>query len=1008
MSEFPSPEVPESQASQSYPDEPRLSTRRSQSEVPTVQRAVHSTSAPASVRKPAKRERGLPGKVAFTLIVLLLLAAGVGWLVAAHWVRGTAEAALPQLDGTLPLAELSAPVTVRRDARGVPSIQASNLDDLIFAQGFVTAGDRLFQMDLIRRHAAGELAEVFGSGYLAHDRLQRTLQIRASADRALAQLPPDQVHLLEQYSRGVNALIAQNHLPVEFHLLHYTPAPWTPRDSLLVSLTMFEDLTNGYPAKLAREALTAQLPADLIPDLYPVGSWRDHPPTRPVADLSIPVPEIEQIPLDETQSSNTGAPQIGLPGSGEPSTGDAQIDRELAAVLGLGAASSAPSIAPFAAGGLHRDCPACVPGSNNWVVSGAHTASGKPLLSNDMHLNLTVPGIWYESNLDAPVSGAAEPLHVAGVTIPGLPLIVVGHNAHVAWGFTNLGADVQDVYIETLRGNGEFAEFLGVDGSWQPVVHIPEHIRVKHGVDQTIDVIATRHGDAITPILSPTLPGEMRTLSLRWTFYDPAVLQLPLLQIAEAHDWTSFLAAFSTFGGPTQNVVYADDQGHIGYHAAGRIPMRGPAPNPAGSAADLLPDSISTPVDSRSAQSSPTIAADTNPLARTDLQAAPAPTAPMRSGPLSPVPLVPSIAHEWTGYIPFDQLPQVLDPPGGLIATANARITPDDYPYPITLNWGAPYRNERIWHVLAHTTGLTPANMLNLQSDVYSDFDHVLAQRLAYALDHSDALNQRASQAGGFYKPARVKALHQAADLLRTWNGRMSTESPAAAIVASTHAVLWPMLLGPHLSGRPTDPALGDRRPTTLAATQEKPAKGASDAGEQLNALYTWYERDYALEQILMHTPPRWLSPAYKNFDDLLAAAVDRGLTQANAPADLSTWHYGQIHTVDLEHPIFMQSGVLRSLLGRLTGTRNRPQSGDGTTVKQTGHSFGPSERLTVDLADPDATTLNLVLGQSGNPDSPWFLDQFSSWLRGASYPFPFSETAAAASATHTLTLTPQ
>ena len=279
----------------------------------------------------AQPRRLLQATVLFAVILLVLGA--VAWVGGRYWVRHAASASLPQLDGTLSVAGLAGQVTVQRDAQGVPHIRAQSLDDLLRAQGFITAQDRLFQMDLLRRHAAGELAEVLGSSLVAHDRLQRVLQIRAAADRAVAQLPPDQLHMLQQYADGVNAEMAQQedagHLPLEFRLLRYKPRPWVPRDSLLVSLAMFEDLTNGYPGKLARESLTARLPPELVADMYPVGSWRDHPPTTPEPDLTIPGPPIEQVPLDESQaalhlpdlpgfrsSDNRGAPGGGGGGGG--------------------------------------------------------------------------------------------------------------------------------------------------------------------------------------------------------------------------------------------------------------------------------------------------------------------------------------------------------------------------------------------------------------------------------------------------------------------------------------------------------------------------------------------------------------------------------------------------------------------------------------------------------------------------------------------------------------------
>ena len=303
------------------------------------------------------------GIAAFTLCVLAIAALIAGRL----WLRHTMESALPQIDGSLAVSGLSAPVTVVRDARGTPTIHAASVEDLIFAQGYVTAQDRLFQMDSLRRHAAGELSEILGSALLQHDRTERILQLRATADAAVAQLPPEQLRWLEIYARGVNAAVAAmgDHLPFEFRVLKYTPKPWTPRDSLLVSLAMFQDLTNRFPEKLNREALTARLAtgaspdlrAQLLSDLYPVGSWRDHPPSQTLPDLTAPVDEIPEIPLDNSQTMLQQKPAA-----------------DLTDLLAL-TRSLAPSL-----------CSGCAAGSNNWVVSGAHTASGQPLLSNDMHL----------------------------------------------------------------------------------------------------------------------------------------------------------------------------------------------------------------------------------------------------------------------------------------------------------------------------------------------------------------------------------------------------------------------------------------------------------------------------------------------------------------------------------------------------------------------------------------------------------------------------------------------
>ena len=848
--------------------------------------------------------------VIFTL--LLLIFATIGFFYGRHWTRQAMRDALPQLDGAISIAGLSAPVSVERDGHGVPHLRASSLDDLVMAQGYVTAQDRLWQMDALRRHAAGNLAEILGEPLVRHDRAQRTLQIRAAADRALATLPADELHLLERYAAGVNASIADQsaHLPLEFRLLRYQPAPWTPRDSLLIGLVMFQDLTNSFPTELNREALTARLPSHLVGDLYPVSTWRDHPPAQPIVDLTAPQQDIPDIPLDESQTKLR-----------KPSPATATAEDLLALQQAL----------------RNPVCEGCFAGSNDWVVSGAHTASGKPLLSNDMHLAHNIPGIWYEADLEAPT--LSGDLHVSGVSLPGVPFIIVGHNAHVAWGFTNLGAEVQDVYIEHMRGSGSTIEYQSSDNAWHMVIHQQEIIHVKGAKDVVLDVPTTQHGGVTTPIISGMFPSEKRSLSLCWTIYDPANITPSFFAINSAVDGSSLVSAFSTFGGPAQNLVYADDQGHIGYHAVGKIPIRG---------------NIATP------------------------------------SPISPVPSdALDAAQEWIGTIPFDQLPRATDPPNGILATANARVTGDNYPYPITLNWAAPYRNERIWKVLTARASetkdhLTAADMLALQIDVYSDVDHVIAQRLAYAIDHATKSEFTADRNA-------AKRLHQAADLLRDWNGSVDADAAAPAIVVATRAALWPLLLDPQLNSH------------SEIKSDHQPGVGRTGA-----ALYTWGNKAYAEEWLIMHTPSRWLPTTYPSWDDLLTAAVSRALAENRAPADLSNWRYGRFRPIDIEHPIYSQSPILQRVLGLPTSPGLQPQSGDDVTVKQVGRSFGPSERFTADLSDLDHSTLNLVLGESSNPLSAWFMDQWPAWYHGTTFALPFSHTAVDAAATHTLTLTPK
>jgi penicillin amidase len=919
-------------------------------------------------------------------------------------LRHAMHAALPQneglLDGNISISGLSAPVTVTRDSQGVPSIHAANLDDLLFAQGFITASDRLFQMDALRRHGAGELAEILGPSLIEHDREQRYLQLRTAADRAVAVLPPDQLHQLEAYARGVNAFIDthngtgshHNTLPIEFHILHYIPAPWSPRDSLLIALVMSQELSTEFPTKLNREALSAHLPATLLADLYTVGSWRDHPPTQPPTDLTAPSGPVEQIPLDRTQSLN------------HP--------------LALANPRDLLTIYADLRAGL---CDGCRSGSNNWAVAGNHTANGAPLLSNDMHLSLTAPDIWYEAALHITPATAAAPtlavragLDVTGFTLPGVPFVIVGRNPFVAWGFTNSGADVQDVLIEHLRGSGSNTEYERPDHTWALAGHQIEHIHVRAGRDVTLDVLTTTHTigttSITTPIISPLYKTEHRALALAWTIYDPSTITTPFLAIDAATDAASLVAAFAGFNIVSQNLVYADVH-HIGYHLLGRIPIRGLAiQRPRATQPFILPNAIpSEDQEDESGNPQTSLIAPPNSSSRPESHSltvsrsgeTPAfvlarstqhlpnaqqtlPTAPTTAytigSPISPIPVdALDPTQIWSGYIPYDALPSVLDPTSGILATANARIVTDDYPYFLANDWVDAYRVERINHLLENRNGLTPADMLHIQTDVHSEFDLLIAQRLAYALDHS-VLTRKDPR------------LHQAADLLRDWNGDVTANSSAAAIVAAARSELWPMLLTPKIQAHDIQ-----------AHNHSHNSLKLSPSAQDLIDLYTWGEKTSALEQILQHTPTRWLPHAFANWNDFLTTAVQRGLRFADAPGNLSTWSYGAIRPVDIAHPIFGSHSPVSTLLGVATGSGFHPNGGDGTTIKQTGLHFGPSERFTADLANPNDTYANITTGESGNPSSPWFLDQFLPWLHGTTFTLPLDHPTT----THTLTLTP-
>ena len=796
------------------------------------------------------------------LLLIVLFGAGAGVL----WLRSVTKAALPVLDGDLHLAGLSAPVTVRRDAHGVPHIEAATQQDLFVAQGYVTAQDRLWQMDAYRRNAEGDLAEIMGSSLVKHDVAQRVFQFRKTAQRIYANLTPADRARLDAYACGVNLYINQHQdtLPPEFKLLHYRPQPWTGVDSISIGTMMVETLDWHWDVKLVREQIARDLHnPKLESDLYPVGSWRDHPPTGVLLDLSQPHPEPPASDDDDEENSQAGTVPLGdLKGNLNDGV------NALRASLGL------------------PQCAGCTPGSNNWVISGQHTASGKPLLSNDMHLGLTVPNIWYMADLSAPG------YHAAGVTLVGMPFVIAGHNKHVAWGFTALYADVQDLYIEKLDGKGNYQ---AIDGTWKPLAVDHEIIHVRGGKDVALDVRLTDHG----PLLNSALPQESRPIALKWTLYDPGLNTIPLYQLNVASNWTAFSAALAQWCWPTQNVVYSDDQGHIAYQAVGRVPLR-----PAGLQGKPIVDAL----------------------------------------------------HEWKGYIPFSSMPNAVDPPSGFLATANSRVTTDKSPYPLSLEWADPYRAERIYKELQGRDMLRPQDMLAVQTDIYSEVDQELAHRFAYAIDHAAGADDR---------------LRKAADLMRSWDGRLTTDSAAASLVAQTRVALGPLLLKPKLG------------------------KDAAD--------YRWSESNFAEEEIVMHASPDWLPPGYKDWDALLTEAVRRGMEQGKAPPDLSRWAYGSWHVIDIEHPL----AQFLPVIGRIAGTGPQPLSGDTTTVKQVGRDFGPSQRFTMDWSDVDGSTENIVLGESGNAMSPYFRDQWADYYGGTTFALPFSPAAVAAQTHHTLRLLP-
>ena len=557
-------------------------------------------------------------RVALSFVVIVYVVSNIFW----------PSPSSAQINNELALQGLRARVTVRRDDRGIPHIEAANDEDLYFAQGYITASDRMWQMDLQRRTARGQLSEIFGQATVGQDKLHRTYGFARILDEAAAHLPPAFELPLNSYTKGVNAFIdsrTDQTMPPEFRILGYKPAPWTNADSLAVAALMAEYLSSSWQLDIMRASL-ATLPKEkrdaLTPDISPL-------------DVLV----VGNDGTKRAQSTNAPTPSIDLGVLAELSE-VMKSQRESLERLGL----NTPSIETLQA-------------SNNWVVSGKRTLSGKPLLANDPHIPASAPGVWYQTELLAPQT------HVTGVTFPGVPGIVIGHNERIAWGVTNLGPDVQDVYLEKFDKDNP-TRYMTPAG-WREAEVRHEQIKVRKGFTdsatdtQTFDVTITRHG----PIV---LEKDGNRYALRWTLLDPTTINSAgLFEVSRARNWKEFTSSLSRYGGPTQNFVYADVDGHIGYYGAGRIPIRKSGDG-------------TVPYDGSKDEG------------------------------------------EWTGFIPFDKLPHSYDPPSGIIVTANQRIAGQSYPYFLGHAWAMPYRARRILDLLSEKPKLSTDDFRRIQSDVYS------------------------------------------------------------------------------------------------------------------------------------------------------------------------------------------------------------------------------------------------------------------------------------------------
>ncbi len=741
-------------------------------------------------------------------------------------------------------------VTVRRDARSVPFIEAKNDADVYFVQGWVTASDRLWQMDLLRRVARGETAEIFGTAALEQDKEWRRFGFGEIANESVSQLTPELRDALNSYARGVNAYIAtldEKSLPVEFRILQYKPSQWTPTDTIVIGKILAYALSTTWQNDILRASLSK-----ISKEKYD--------------DVTNQVTPFDVVLYGSDKSARSGGFRPESTGVDEATLASAarqnQLREQSLAMLGLYAEDLAAS--------------------NNWVISGKRTADGKPILANDPHLSPSAPGIWYLTHLSTPT------MRVSGVTFPGVPGIVLGHNENIAWGATNVGPDVQDLYVETFNEKGEVKTPTG----WQKPTIQKNEIRVRTNpmkTDTTVvnfDVTVTRNGPVI-------LDEGGKRYALKWTARDPKNAEFEaFFQMNRAKNWEDFKTALKAYGGATQNFVYADTKGNIGWYAAGRIPLRKTGDG-------ALPYDGST-----------------------------------NDG-------------EWTGYIPFDELPHLYNPPAGLIVTANQRIVGTDYKYPqMSRDVAAPWRARTILNDLNAKQKITADDVRDVQYETFNLPLDALAKRMV--------------------KDAAASA--ETLAVLKTWDGKMSADSRGA-------------VLADEIRNCVTHKITDENKPLPFLVVRERIT-------------------DWAIRENVA----RWLPGGFKNYDELLKSCDASVRTSLADPKrfgpDETAWVWGRVFQSRYPHPLaavpFIGAQFVVPAVP-IGGSNQSPNVGSNVSMR---HIATPGNW--------DTTRHIIPLGESGDPRSPHFKDQFDAWQAGTPMIFPFTKAAVEKAAVEVVTMLPK
>ncbi|MBM6402131.1 penicillin acylase family protein [Phycicoccus sonneratiae] len=858
-------------------------------------------------------------RVLLGLIAFVVVAALVGGVVVVRAVRDS----LPTHSGEATLPGLSAAVTVKRDGSGIPHIYGDSVTDLARAQGYVHAQERFFEMDLRRHITAGRLSELVGSAGVETDKVVRTMGWRRVAEEELPTLEPETRQLLQAYADGVNRYLrgrSPGQVSAEYTVLGLQLPlgdieDWTPVDSLAWLKAMAWDLRGDYTDELARARLSGRMSRAQINAAYPAYDSAAHPPilsdaewapgrTAPGAGVTT---NPSAVPPALTAADEDVVAETTTPGA---QAAYAAVDRALAAV---------PQLVGHGDG----------VGSNSWVLSGQHTASGRPLLANDPHLGVGQPGIWIQNSLHCRTVSAECPLDVSGFSFAGVPGVIIGHNADIAWGFTNLGPDVSDFYLERIVGQTYLR-----DGEWEQVTTREETIKVAGGADQRITVRATTHGPIMSDVLSSAREAGARAptqqegdenqdyaVSLAWTGLTPSRTADAIIGLNKARTFEQFREAARSFAVPAQNLLYADRAGHIGYQAPGQIPVRRAA------IAKSVPGYWPAPGWDSS--------------------------------------------YDWTGWVPFEDLPWAFDPPDGVIVAANQEVTSSRTPF-LTSEWDHGWRSTRIAERLASLEKATPADMASVQMDDTDLFAKVLVPALLAVplegptgeADQQDLLD--------FTEDAR--------DLLRGWNFSTPASDSDASAAAAYYNAVW-------------------RNLCELLFDDELPADMKADGGDRWRA---------AVQALLKDPQSEW-------WDDKLTPNVTEGrdeiLRQALVQArleltkelgkDPQEWDWGKLHRITLEHKVLggdSVPGPVRWLFNE--GPYDMP--GGSAIVNANGWDasqgyevdWGPSMRMVVDLSDLDGSTWVNQTGVSGHATDDHYADQISDWVAGRQRPWPFSAAA--------------